>query len=107
MSLADRMTSDLGLLFKVSEWAKSLTITPQDGVPKTIIGLFDAPFEAVSVLTGSVELTSPQATVKTADTVDLRHGDWLEVGATAYRIVGIQPDGTGVTVLRLSTDVST
>lgn len=104
MSLKERLTADLPTLFNLSEFADQATATPLDGAPFTLDGLFDDAFEAISPVTGAVELTRPQFVCRAADVAALRQNDWLEVGTVAYRIVGIEPDGTGVTRLLLSKD---
>lgn len=105
MTFAASLTGDLDAFLNAAEFAKSLTVTSLDGAPVTIIGIFDAPFEAISALTGAVELTAPSVIVKTSATSSLRHGDWVGVDGVDYRIIGMQPDGTGLSRLVLSTDL--
>jgi hypothetical protein len=49
-----------------------------------------------------IEGTAPAAICKTSDLpVGLAKGDSLVIGAVSYEVCGIEPDYTGVTVLRL------
>ncbi|MCS4508892.1 head-tail joining protein [Xylophilus ampelinus] len=48
-----------------------------------------------------METTGPAAVVQTALVSLVQHGDALTVGARTYAVTGIQPDGTGITVLQL------
>lgn len=48
-----------------------------------------------------VESTSPAFTCKTSDVSCVSHGDTLNIGTDEYTVRGVQPDGTGMTVLIL------
>lgn len=49
----------------------------------------------------SVESTNPVLYAPSSIFVDASHGDTLTAGGSDYIIVGIQPDGEGITVLVL------
>lgn len=76
--------------------------TKDFAVPAVIHGrainvIFDAQY--VDVL--GTESASPAATCASKDVADVQHDDQIEINGVTYRVTGIQPDGTGVTVLRL------
>ena len=63
----------------------------------TVRGVFDAEYgEAFGV--GSA---SPALTCASADVSTVAQGAAVTVGATAYTVRAVEPDGQGVTVLRL------
>jgi hypothetical protein len=66
----------------------------------SVKGIVDAPF--VSVGEGAaVESSAVSLIVKTCDVEDVVHGDIGELDEVEYTVRGIEPDGLGVTVLRL------
>lgn len=48
-----------------------------------------------------VESVGPVATLPTADAATVAHGQMLIVASTTYKVRGVEPDGTGITLLRL------
>lgn len=68
-------------------------------LPSTAVvrGIFDASYQDVL----GVSNDGPAFTVGTADVASLDHGDTITIGASAYTVRAIEPDGTGMTVLRL------
>lgn len=52
-------------------------------------------------LGGLVESTGPVAQAQSADVAGVQQGDTITINATAYTVTGVQPDGTGVTLLQL------
>lgn len=71
-----------------------------DGTEITVI--FDAGFKEALPMDISIESTKPTATVKTDDIEGMVHGNTMEIRGTIYMVVGIQPDGTGITTVILS-----
>ena len=69
----------------------------------TISVLFDKEFTAIIE---DVESTAPAITVADSDVPGVLHDDtYTEVStATVYKVIGKQPDGTGLTLLLLSQD---
>ena len=67
----------------------------------TISVLFDKEF---TVIIEDVEDSAPAITVADTDIVGIKHGDTLTHvdTATVYSVIGIQPDGTGMTLVVLS-----
>ena len=50
-----------------------------------------------------VQTTTPTAIVRTSDVPNVVQSDTLAISATTYTIVEVQPDGEGMSVLRLRT----
>jgi hypothetical protein len=84
---------DLSPFFSTDDFAVSATL---NGVAVT--GIFDAGYlEAF----GEVEGRQPAFTLPTASASAAAHGQSLVIGVTTYKVRGVEPDGTGVTLLRL------
>ena len=65
----------------------------------SVRGIFDSDY--FDPLGNVVEGNSPVFRCATADIVGVAHGDTLVAGAVTYKVVGVEPDGTGTTLLRL------
>lgn len=71
-------------------------------VPATVRGrTVPVIFDEQYIDAGGVESSQPAATCESASVADVEQDDELQVDGRAFRVVGVQPDGTGVTVLRL------
>lgn len=66
--------------------------------------VFHNEYEAAVLFTGEIETRNPYVEVKDSDISGIVHGNVLTIDGTAYKVTGIQPDGTGITVLLLSKD---
>ena len=69
-----------------------------DGV--AVRGVFDNAYETFDVLSGA-SASGPVYLLPTASVPAVAVGLPLVIGAETWRIVEVQPDGTGMTVLRL------
>ena len=77
----------------IEEFADTATL-PGGGQVRVI---FDAPYADVL----GMEASAPTALGRTVDLQGLAHGDALQVRGLAFVVVGVQPDGTGMTRLVL------
>src|SRR3990167_5140063 len=100
MAFQDTILSDLTTL--LADYGSVVTRHRLDGTTTTFTGIFDDSFQAVSPVTLAVELTEPQLACKTADLTDSQHDDFLTINGVDYRVIGNEPDGQGLTQLRLS-----
>ncbi len=64
--------------------------------------IFDNEYVAASLLGVEVETANATATGLTSDLENLVHENTVEIRGVTYRIVGVQPDGQGMTVLILA-----
>lgn len=85
-------TEDLGAFF--SDFAEAVTIGGTPGV-----AIFDDGFR--SVLDDGIATTGPALTIQQSDFPPSLVGAAVVVRQTSYSVVGVEPDGTGVAVLRL------
>lgn len=68
-----------------------------------VTGIFDnGSRQALDGLTGGVVVQDPTFTMPTAGCARARRGSTLRIDQVPYLVQEIEPDGTGVTVLRLS-----
>jgi hypothetical protein len=111
MTLAQDLTGDLPGFLDPDEFGTAATYIGytisaggRTAITKSINVIFDDAFDVISPITGEVELTRPQAIVRGSDTPAAEHDQTLTVNGTIYKIIGIRPEGTGLTVLILSKD---
>jgi hypothetical protein len=100
MTFKDDMLSDLDeTFFDNEEFAVDITYNAG-----TIQGIFDDEFASAVEGEMGIESTVPQVQVKSADVSSATHGELMTINSVVYKIIGIQPDGTGMTLLLLSKD---
>ena len=83
----------IAAFFGVDDFAVSAMLA---GV--SVTGIFDASYYEPM---GEVEGRQPVFMLPTSEATYAAHGQYLVIGATRYKVRGVQPDGTGVTTLIL------
>ncbi len=83
---------DLSAFFSNDEMADNATIGSN-----TVVGIFENQFFEVH----GIEGLRPTFTCDESEVSSIDHGDALTIKSTSYEVVGIHPDGTGVTTLIL------
>ena len=73
------------------EHTSNVDITLPDAT--TIRGVFSREF----IETGAFEGYAPIVTIKDTDYPNVVHDDALNIKGKSYSVIGIQPDGTGIT----------
>jgi hypothetical protein len=86
-------TEPLAGFFGTDDFAVSATLA---GV--SVNGIFDASYYEPL---GEVEGRQPMFMLPTASASSAAHGQSLVIGATTYKVRGVEPDGAGVTTLIL------
>lgn len=104
MGLLDQISSDRTTFISSDDFAVEVVYTPSGGDAETISGIFDAEYTARNTATGEIETSAPQIQVATRDILSIAHDDTIVKSGTTYNVIGIHPDGTGMTVLILSED---
>ena len=101
MSLNEQMDSDIKNVFLQTDDFSEQFVFSRSGL--TIDAIFDNEF---SIVVEDVESTAPEITAADTDIVGVVHSDtFTNVETSAvYNVIGIQPDGTGLTLLVLSLD---
>lgn len=84
---------DMTVFLDTSDFAVAATV---GGV--AVPGIFDAAYAAAL---GYAAGTSPQLLVASASVPSVAVGDAVVTGGASYTVAAIEPDGTGMTLLRL------
>lgn len=74
------------------------TAAVYSGTGATINGILEATYDEAL---GRVQASKPEFLCRTADVPAAAHGQTLTIGAQVYKICGVEPDGTGLTLLKL------
>lgn len=89
------MREDLSVF--LADFAETVTLT--NG--KTFKAVRSADFVEVGDSGAGVESSAPTFLARTADVVGVAFGTVVELDNVQYVVRGVQPDGTGMTALRL------
>jgi hypothetical protein len=96
---------DLTLFLQESEFAVAATATTRFGELVQFQVLFDNGYQAY--LNGYAEGTQPSCMARSVDVADLVHESPIDIATDAvggfdtWKVVEIEPDGTGMSTLRL------
>lgn len=96
---ADRL-----IFLSADDFGVEASYTPvSGGSTSTIKGIFDAAFTAVDLgLDVPVTSVGPQIVVRSSDlAASGRQGDTFVISGSTYKAIDVQPDGTGMTTVRL------
>jgi len=66
-----------------------------------IKGIFDANYFEIMGVDGGVESTQPGVVCRSGDVAGIGHGAAVVADGVSYTVVGVKPDGTGITELAL------
>ena len=92
---------EMAEFFALDEFAQAATFTPSGGSGVAISIIFRNEFYAVDEGSVAVETTQPVITVQTSEVPNLAHGDTIATGGITYNVIGVRPDGTGITEIAL------
>lgn len=99
MTFKDDLLTDLDVFLNSDEFAEIVTYKGA-----AIRGVFDDAFQVSAPDGLGIETTQPQVVVKSADVAGMAHGDTMTIKTVVYKVIGIHPDGTGLTTAILSRD---
>jgi hypothetical protein len=96
---------DIDAFFATDAFGQMATYT-RTGYPSVSIPvIFEAPGSILPLADGTeIESTAPKVLCRTEDVLNAAHGDTVTVDSKTYKVIGISPDGTGITTLTLSED---
>ena len=77
------------------------TNTPKPGSASAITVIFRNEFYLEDGGTVGVETTQPVITVETSKVPGIAHGDVIGISGINYKVIGIRPDGTGISEIAL------
>lgn len=84
------------------EFGDTAEITLATGAVRKVTGIYLRPFTAVGDGEVRMEAYAPTFVCPTSALAGVAHGTRLTVAGTAFDVVGIEPDGTGMTRLALA-----
>ncbi len=100
--------ADRALFVAAAGFGTAVTVTPRGGASGvSCLGIFDSAYLLVSPEgEGQVATLAPVLTVTADDLAALPRGtafegDVVRIGAATYEVTEVQPDGTGMVMLRL------
>jgi hypothetical protein len=64
------------------------------------VAMFGYPFTPINLVSGVVETSQPAITIRSEDIQTLQHEDRFNVRGVLYAVTGIEPEGSGMTVIR-------
>jgi hypothetical protein len=97
MTFKTDLTDDLTFFLNNEEFAVDVLYNAA-----TIQGIFDDEFTSGAADGVGIETTVAQVLVKTSDVASAAQGETMTINSVDYNIIGIQPDGTGLTLILLS-----
>lgn len=68
---------------------------------KTISAIFENEYEAAQLADGVVQASTPNLRARTSDIPSVTTRSIVEMGEQVYAVLTVEPDGTGMTLLRL------
>ena len=91
----------LAEFFEVDEHGTAANYTPSGGSASAITVIFRHDYYLEDVGNVGVETQQAVITVQTSKVPGIAHGDLIEIESTNYNVVGVRPDGTGISEIVL------
>ncbi len=105
MNLKEAMLDDIREVFLDEADGSVRAVLWREGyAPVDILVNYTAAGTVVDTAAGAIETSAPEAEAASADLPGASHGDVLEIAGERYEIIGMHPDGAGMTRLVLSLD---
>ena len=96
------MTEALAGFFDTGAHAGAATYTPSGGSASTVNVIFNDDYLAIpGGMMVEVEGSTPVAVVRSSDVSNVAQGDAVVINSVTYSVVGVRPDGTGITELAI------
>jgi len=92
---------ELAEFFEVDEHGTAANYTPSGGSASSITVIFRHDYYLEDVGNVGVETQQAVITVQTSKVSGIAHGDLIEIDSTNYNVVGVRPDGTGISEIVL------
>ena len=91
----------------LADHGQLVTFTPGNTYPDRnddtveITVIFDTAFFEIDGDESDADSKQPRILARTLDTADAARNSMVEIGADVYKVVGVEPDGTGISVIAL------
>lgn len=94
---------DLGEFLDPEEFAVSVTITLLNGSTRQVVGIFDDPYLNAQLGEYEADTSEPRFTARESDLAGVTRGCTVTVAGGAYDVMtAAQPDGTGMSIVRMA-----
>jgi hypothetical protein len=94
-------TEDLTLFFDQDDFAVAAIIKNGATVIRTISVIFNTPSQELEIFDASVESNLPFVQCASSDMAGITNSHTMTISLIVYRIVKIEPDGTGTSIVQL------
>ena len=91
----------------LADFGQLVLFTPGNSYPNRnddtteIKAIFDTAFFEIAGDESDADSKQPRLLARTLDTLDAARNSMAEIGSEVYKVVGVEADGTGFTVLAL------
>jgi pectate lyase len=92
---------ELSEFFELGEHGTAATYTPSGGTGSSIVVVFRNEFYLEDLGNVGVETSQPIVTVETSKVPGVANGDVITIESANYNVVGVRPDGTGISEIVL------
>jgi pectate lyase len=92
---------ELSEFFGLGEHGTAATFTPSGGSGSAIVVVYNNLYFLEDAGNVGVETSQPIVTVESATVPGVAHGDVITIDSANFNVVGVRPDGTGITELVL------
>lgn len=93
---------NLDVFVNPDDFGVPVVIDLQDGGTRELVGIFDDPFLNAQLGEYEPDTSQPRVTAKTSDLAGVRRGDIATVHGREYDVMAVEPDGTGMAVMRMA-----
>ena len=101
MSLSVALNKDLSVFVNPNDFGQSVTFTRSNNTTLTVNGVADFEHLMINEASNDVSGYQPVLNCKTTDILSIEPDDSVEINNKNYRIIDIQPDGTGMSKIIL------
>ncbi len=99
--------SDLDRAHLLADFGELVLFSPGSTYPNRnnetveITGIFDKEFFEVAGDLAAADSSQPIIVCRSIDVLEAERNSMIEIGDDVYKVVGVEPDGTGITALLL------
>lgn len=99
--------SDTDRATMLADFGETCTVHPGNVWPdlsskaRSAVLIFDADYVELVGVEARIDSNKPMAIGRTSDLTDVERGTMIQRGSDEYKVVDVQPDGTGMTLLEL------
>jgi hypothetical protein len=86
---------------KVIKFSPGATFPNRNQSTVDVVGIFDNEYLSIAADGPDIDARQPALLCRSADVTDAVNNSMVEIGSAVYKVVGVEPDGTGITALAL------